>query len=101
MKTHFLKYWVVVVIAITSAYGVQLLLLSENTRMSYQLGKERRLEKQLKADRDYWKLEAATGRRLDRIEAIARAAGMDVAKQVIPMGSAAPPQHAQLSGSGR
>jgi cell division protein FtsL len=89
MKARFLKYWVTVVIAISLAFGVQLLLLSENAHMSYKLTDLKREEERLKAQRNLLALEAATLRQVDRVEAIARGSfGMEVPKasHVIMMG---------------
>jgi cell division protein FtsL len=89
MKARFLKYWVIVVIAISLAFGVHLLLLSENAHMSYKLTDLKREEERLKAQRNLLALENAALRQQPRIEAIARGSfGMDVPKQshVITMG---------------
>jgi cell division protein FtsL len=81
MKARFLKYWVIVVVAITLAFGVHLLLLSENSHMSYQLADLKVQEERLKAQRNLLALEAATLRQVDRVEAIARGSfGMEVPK---------------------
>ena len=104
MKARFLKYWVIVVIAITLAFGVHLLLLSENAHMSYQLADLKVQEERLKAQRNLLALEAATLRQVDRVETIARGSfGMEVPKpsHVIMMGRAPEQQHAQVSESGR
>ena len=74
MKARFLKYWVIVVIAISLAFGVHLLLLSENAHMSYKLADLKREEERLKQQRNLYALEAASLRQVDRVEAIARGA---------------------------
>lgn len=97
MKARFLKYWVIVVVAIALAFGVHLLLLSENAHMGYKLVDLKREEQRLKAQRSLLSLEAATLRQVDRVEAIARGSfGMEVPKpsHVIVMGRT-PEQHAQ------
>lgn len=89
MKARFLKYWVIVVVAISLAFGVHLLLLSENAHMSYQLQDLRLKQERLKAQRNLLSLEAATLRQVDRVEAIARGSfGMEVppSSHVIVMG---------------
>jgi cell division protein FtsL len=101
MKARFLKYWVIVVAAITLSFGVQLLLLSENAHMSYKLADLKRREAALRDQRNVLALEAATLRQVDRVEAIARGSfGMEVPKSshVIVMGRT---QEQHASGSAR
>ena len=79
MRPRFLTYWVFVVVAISLAFGVHLLLLSENAHMSYRLQELKLTEEKLKAQRNLLTLEAATFRQVDRVETIARGAfGMEV-----------------------
>ncbi|MET0385400.1 MAG: cell division protein FtsL [Polyangiales bacterium] len=88
MKASFLHYWTIAVCAMTLAFGVHLLLLSENAHMSYQLSDLKLKEERLKAQRNLLALEAATLRQVDRVEAIARGSfGMEVppASRVIVM----------------
>jgi cell division protein FtsL len=101
MKPGFLHYWTVAVFAMSLAFGVHLLLLSENAHMSYQLADLRTKEERLKAQRNLLALEAATLRQVDRVEAIARGSfGMEVppASSVVLMGNAA---QARISGRAR
>jgi cell division protein FtsL len=82
------------------AFGVHLLLLSENAHMSYQVADLLAKEARLKAQRSLLALEAATLRQVDRVEAIARGSfGMEVppASSVVLMGA---PQ-ARISGRAR
>lgn len=92
MRARFLKFWVIVVVAISVAFGVHLFLLSENAHMSYQLQDLKLKEERLKAQRNLLSLEAATLRQVDRVETIARGSfGMEVppSSHVIVMGRAA------------
>jgi cell division protein FtsL len=92
MRASFLHYWTIAVCAMTLAFGVHLLLLSENAHMSYQLSDLKLKEERLKAQRNLLALEAATLRQVDRVEAIARGSfGMEVppSSRVITMGGVA------------
>ncbi|MEY4582170.1 MAG: hypothetical protein RL701_6873 [Pseudomonadota bacterium] len=101
MRPGFLHYWTVAVFAMTLAFGVHLLLLSENAHMSYQLSDLKTREERLKAQRNLLALEAATLRQVDRVETIARGSfGMEVppSSRVIVMGGAA---QTRISGKAR
>jgi len=101
MKAGFLHYWTIAVFAMTLAFGVHLLLLSQNAHMSYQLADLKALEERLKAQRNLLALEAATLRQVDRVEAIARGSfGMEAppSSRIIVMGSAA---QKRISGKAR
>jgi len=95
MRAGFLHYWTVAVFAMAMAFGVHLLLLSENAHMSYQLADLKATEERLKAQRNLLALEAATLRQVDRVEAIARGSfGMESPppSRIVMMGSRADAQ---------
>jgi cell division protein FtsL len=82
MKARFLKYWVIVVIAISLAFGVQLLVSSEILRTNYQLEKEKKKEAELRMLKKALVLEVATLSQHSRIEAVGRGVlGMDHPKR--------------------
>jgi cell division protein FtsL len=91
MKNRFLMMWTVAVLATAVALVVHLTLRFETVRLGYQVSDARRVQRDLIDSHHLLSLEAATLRKPDRIESVARGTlGMDVAQpsQIISVGSA-------------
>jgi cell division protein FtsL len=90
MKARFLTHWTVSVVAAMAAFIVHLTVRMETVQMGYDLGTERKHERELVEQRRLLLLEGATLRQVDRVEAVARGTlAMDVAPplRVIAVGS--------------
>jgi cell division protein FtsL len=93
MKSGWLPSWWASVLATTLAFLMHLALVFETYDLGYKVSAARKRERELKDQRTLLQLEAATLRRVDRVETVARGTlGMETAppERVIMVGSGAP-----------
>lgn len=89
MKARFLVLWSVAVIAAAAAFVSHLALRHHTVQLGYEVGRARRTQRRMIEQRRLLAIEAATLRRPDRIETVARGRlEMDVPEpaRVVPIG---------------
>jgi cell division protein FtsL len=89
VKRRFLLLWTAAVLAAAMAFIVHLSMRFETVRLGYEVGRERRAQRELVESRRNLAIEAATLRQAARVEAVARQVlDMDVPEpeRVVPAG---------------
>ncbi len=101
MKRRFLLLWTAAVLAAAMAFIVHLAMRFETVRLGYEVGSERRAQRELVESRRNLAIEAATLRQAARVEAVARQVlDMDVPEpqRVVPVGRFAKSRTARTAG---
>jgi cell division protein FtsL len=101
VKRRFLLLWTAAVLAAAMAFIVHLAMRFETVRLGYEVGRERRAQRELVESRRNLAIEAATLRQAARVEAVARQAlDMDVPEpeRVVPVGRFAKVRTARTAG---
>ncbi len=101
MKRRFLLLWTAAVLAAAMAFIVHLAMRFETVRLGYEVGSERRAQRELVESRRNLAIEAATLRQAARVEAVARQVlDMHVPEpqRVVPVGRFAKSRTARTAG---
>lgn len=92
-SARFLMLWTAAILAAASAFVVHLSMRFETVRLGYAVGEARRTQERLLEERRLLSIEAATLRRTERVETIARGLlemHAPPAERVVPMSDARP-----------